>query len=371
MTLAKRINKWTVGWSAARGWERVWGRPVSLQVEPTDRCNLKCIMCPRTFEDVTGGRSHDLTLTQFEHVLDEIRFLVSMQLSGFGEPFLNRELPEMIALAVSRGVQVSTNSNATVFTEDIVKRTVASGLYMIKLSVDGATDETYARIRGGKLDSIRRGLTLFAKEKARTGSTLPWLRFNIVLLKDNVEELDLFFDLAHELAVPEIMFKPLNPHDTSMGIGRHDALGAQVKETFEKACEKGHRYDILWNEEETRRVLFEAIDIAKRRGDLPAIPCYMLWKECYITADGSVRPCCEFYRDEHKLGNIFETPFSKIWNSEGFRRLRRASSRLRSVSQICTTCNRFYVNYLTHDKLRRAKEKMGPLGALVRTEFED
>ena len=84
-----------------------------------------------------------------------------------------------------------------------------------------------------------------------------------------------------------------------------------------------------------------------------------------------MRPCCEFYRDEHKLGNIFETPFSKIWNSEGFRRLRRASSRLRSVSQICTTCNRFYVNYLTHDKLRRAKEKMGPLGALVRTEFED
>ena len=371
MSLAKRINKWTVGWSAARGWERVWGSPVSLQVEPTDRCNLKCIMCPRTYGDISGGSPHDMTLAQFEHVLNEIPSIVSMQLSGFGEPFLNRELPEMIALAVSRGVQVSTNSNATVFTDTIVKRTVASGLYMVKLSVDGATDETYARIRGGKLDSIRRGLALFAEEKARTGSELPWLRFNIVLLKDNVDELDLFFDLAHELAVPEIMFKPLNPHDTSMEIGRHDALGAQVKETFARAREKAQRYNVLWNEEETRQVLFEAIDVAKRRAELPAIPCYMLWKECYITADGSVRPCCEFYRDEHRLGNIFETPFSKIWNSEGFRRLRRASSRLRNVSQICTTCNRFYVNYQTHEKLRRAKAKMGPLGALVRTEFED
>ena len=371
MNARKRLNRMTVGLSAARGWERVWGLPISLQIEPTDRCNLKCVMCPRTYEDVSGGAFHDLTIAQFRRILDQIPTLVSLQLSGFGEPFLNKDLPDMIALAASRGIQVSTNSNATVFTEEIVRRTVGSGLYMIKLSVDGATDDTYYRIRRGKLDAIRKGLALFAEEKARTGSHFPELRFNIVLLKDNIEELDLFFDLAHELHVPEIIFKPLNPHDAAMQIDAHDALGARAQGPFDRACEKARTYGIAWNEEETRQVLFDAVDIGKRREELPAIPCYMLWKECYITADGSVRPCCEFYRDEHRLGNIFQTPFRNIWNCEGFRRLRRASARLRNVSKICATCNRFYVNYLAHDKLKRARRRLGPLGRWIRTDFED
>ena len=111
-------------------------------------------------------------------------------------------------------------------------------------------------------------------------------------------------------------------------------------------------------------------DLGVEPSPLPPIPCYILWKEVYITAAGDVRPCCEFYEDRYSLGNIFRQPFAHIWNGARAQRMRARSARLELPAPVCESCNRFYVNYLAHEKLTRARGLLGPLGHVIRTDFE-
>jgi len=368
MSIGKKINRLKVGLSAARGWERVWGLPLSAQVEPTDRCNLRCIMCPRTYMSAKE-ESHDLTLADFNRILDEIPTLKSIQLSGFGEPFLNAELPGMIKLARARGIHVATNSNGTCFSKANVKKIVESGLNILKLSIDAPTPETYYKIRKADLEKAKNGLKLLVKEKEESGSATPSMRLNVVLMKDNVLELDLFFDFAHEIGIQAVRFKPLNIIDDKLGIASCKVDFRLPPELLHRAGEKAACYKIRTNLDEVEQIFVRGKDIAKKDGTKKNIPCYILWKECYISAGGDVRPCCEFYSDDYTMGNVLTESFKDIWNGPKFRAFRKKSFRGELPAEVCKTCNRFYVNYEAFEKIEAAKRRLGPFGVFVKTGF--
>ena len=368
MSIGKKINRLKVGLSAARGWDWVGGLPLSAQIEPTDRCNLRCIMCPRTYMTGEGG-SHDLALGDFKRILDQIPTLKSIQLSGFGEPFLNAELPGMIEIARARGIHVATNSNGTCFSENNVQKIVESGLNILKLSIDAPTPETYHKIRKADLNRAKDGLKLLVKEKEALGSATPSMRLNVVLMKDNVLELALFFDFAHEIGIKVVRFKPLNIIDDKLGIASYKVDSNLPPELLDRAREKAVRYKIRTNLNEVEQIFVRGTDVAKKDGTKRNIPCYILWKECYISAGGDVRPCCEFYSNDYSMGNVLTESFKDIWNGPKFRAFRKKSFRGELAAEVCKTCNRFYVNYEAFEKIKAAKRKLGPFGVFVKTGF--
>ncbi|UCC63691.1 MAG: radical SAM protein, partial [Anaerolineae bacterium] len=122
--------------------------PRELYVEVTNRCNSHCQACVRTFRRPEPLR--DLTLGEFRAVVDQFLALERVVLHGIGEPLLNAELPAMIRAVKARfpSVAVLFNSNAVLLDEGWRQSLIEAGLDEYRISLDGATAATYARIRG-------------------------------------------------------------------------------------------------------------------------------------------------------------------------------------------------------------------------------
>src|ERR1041385_615058 len=106
-------------------------------------------MCPIQFR--TDGPPHGppafMPFETFTRLVDQIPTMTELQLQGLGEPMMHPRFFDMVAYASARGIEVSTNSNLTLLTPARAERCVQSGLTWLHISIDGATAETYERIR--------------------------------------------------------------------------------------------------------------------------------------------------------------------------------------------------------------------------------
>src|SRR5437870_5816100 len=68
--------------------------PVCLYLETTNRCNLLCETCPRTFEDLEPPA--DMSWDLFARIVGQFRNIERVVLHGVGEPMMVRELPQMV-----------------------------------------------------------------------------------------------------------------------------------------------------------------------------------------------------------------------------------------------------------------------------------
>src|SRR3954468_7953081 len=75
--------------------------PVCLYLETTNRCNLLCTTCPRTFEDLEPPA--DMSWELFTSIVDQFPKIARVVLHGIGEPMMVRELPRMIRYLKDRG----------------------------------------------------------------------------------------------------------------------------------------------------------------------------------------------------------------------------------------------------------------------------
>src|SRR5436309_8757450 len=123
--------------------------PTFLQVEPVGQCNLRCQMCPIQFrrDGPPYGPPAFMDFELFARLLDEFPDLEELRLQGLGEPMMHPRFFEMVALAAGRGIKVGTNTNLTLLTARRAELCVTSGLAELHASIDGATAETYERIR--------------------------------------------------------------------------------------------------------------------------------------------------------------------------------------------------------------------------------
>src|SRR6266571_4664483 len=88
--------------------------PVCLYLETTNRCNLLCETCPRTFEDLEPPA--DMSWQLFTHIVDQFPRIARVVLHGVGEPMMVAALPRMIRYLKDRGAFVLFNTNGTLLT---------------------------------------------------------------------------------------------------------------------------------------------------------------------------------------------------------------------------------------------------------------
>src|SRR5580704_4934567 len=100
--------------------------PVCLYLETTNRCNLLCTTCPRTFEALEPAG--DMSWELFTKIVDQFPHLARVVLHGVGEPMMVPELPRMIRYLKARGTYVLFNTNGTLLTERRGRDLIASGL---------------------------------------------------------------------------------------------------------------------------------------------------------------------------------------------------------------------------------------------------
>src|SRR4029077_11669893 len=118
--------------------------PVCLYLETTNRCNLLCTTCPRTFEDLEPPA--DMSWELFTSIVDQFPRVARAVLHGVGEPMMVRALPRMIRYLKARGVYVLFNTNGTLLTLRAGRDLIDAGLDELRISLDAASPQTFALV---------------------------------------------------------------------------------------------------------------------------------------------------------------------------------------------------------------------------------
>src|SRR5580658_318605 len=100
--------------------------PVCLYLEVTNRCNLLCETCPRTFEDLEAPA--DMSWELFTRIVDQVPNVARVVLHGVGEPMLVKALPKMIRYLKDRGTYVLFNTNGTLLSPKKHQAMIDTGL---------------------------------------------------------------------------------------------------------------------------------------------------------------------------------------------------------------------------------------------------
>jgi radical SAM protein with 4Fe4S-binding SPASM domain len=302
-------------------------KPVVAQIEPTSNCNLRCTMCIR---DKIGVPIGTMSFEDFKKILDKLDCLFKIHLSGQGESFLNKELFKMIAYANSRGIIVNLNTNATLFSEEIIKNICNTNIGEIAISIESTNKKEYESIRkGAKFDLVMQNIKeLSSALKKNKKKTI--LSFAVTVLKENIEELPKFVLFAERVGINKIIAQTI-----------------QEKEDYVKNYGSEAKDNLIINyKKRLNELIIKSKTLAKKRGiefifdEEKSSGCIWPWRSIYITWNGNVTPCCKIL-DYKKVeaGNLLTDDFWKVWNGKPYQMYRKMLKK--RISPIpCKGCNR-------------------------------
>ncbi len=197
--------------------------PSRLYIECTAACNISCAQaCCAPETGITRTRQAGmLDFELFRRVVDEAGpALERIEFFNYGEAFLHKRAIEMCEYIKSRfpNVYLYTSTNGLAFNEEQVRRLVRSGIDEVTFSVDGATQESYARYRQrGDLSKALAHMRAAADEKRAGGRDVPFLNWRYILFvhNDSDEEMDLARQIAAEVGVDRLCWE-LTDHPEDM-----------------------------------------------------------------------------------------------------------------------------------------------------------
>ena len=291
-----------------------WGVPMTISVEPTTACNLRCPECPsglRSFTRPTGNLKADF----FRRIIDELGRRLTFLIFYFqGEPYINPDFLEMVRYASGQGIYTITSTNGHFLNDELARQTVESGLDRLIISVDGATQEVYENYRrAGKLEVVLQGARNVVKWKQQLNSTTPHLIFQFLVVRPNQHQIDDIRRLAKEIGIDELKLKTAQVYDFENG--------NPLIPTLPEYARYAELPDGRWRVK--NRLLNH---------------CWKLWHACVITWDGLVVPCCFDKDAQHRLGDLKENSFEEIWQGGPYRQFRRQLLNGRNQIDICTNC---------------------------------
>ncbi len=197
--------------------------PVCLYLETTNRCNLLCTTCPRTYEELEPPS--DMSWELFTSIVDQFPKVQRVVLHGVGEPMMVAELPKMVRYLKERGVYVLFNTNGTLVREKKSRELIEAGLDEMRISLDAAEPKAFEAVRGRDLfNRIVRNIRNFVALKTRMGAANPRLSLWLTGLRETLKQLPDFIRLAHSMGVLEVHLQRLVYFDSGQfGLARPES----------------------------------------------------------------------------------------------------------------------------------------------------
>jgi radical SAM protein with 4Fe4S-binding SPASM domain len=302
-------------WSRMTGRAHMWGKPISIGIEPTTACNLRCPQCPsglRSFSRPTGR----LTLETFQSVIDQTHeHLVYLILYFQGEPYINPQLLDMVRYATDKNVYTMTSTNGHFLSRETAIQTVQSGLRRLIVSMDGTNKESYQQYRvGGDWDKVLSGIQALVQAKKELKSITPLIDLQFIIFKHNETEIPAVKKLASDLSVDRLLLKTAQIYD------------------FEN--------DKQWLPESTKFSRYLKVGGKLKVKGKQLNHCWKLWNGLQITWDGQVVPCCFDKDAKYQMGQLEDQPLNDIWfNSPAYTTFRAQLLNSRKNIDICTNCS--------------------------------
>ncbi|WP_158794742.1 radical SAM protein [Granulicella sp. L60] len=320
--------------------------PVCLYLETTNRCNLLCTTCPRTYEELEPEA--DMSWDLFTSLVGQYPNVARVVLHGIGEPMLVKDIAERVRYLKERNIYVLFNTNGTLLTEANGRALIEAGLDELRVSLDAAESEVFQMVRGKDFfDKIVANVKNFTRMQRELNAPKPRVSLWLTGLRETVDQLPGFVRLAHSIGVTEVYLQRLVFFDDPMS---EHSLARAESALFEHTTE---REEGLIREAEAVAqelgVMFSAsgaVDpgesIKMQRSDSPWSLCRRPWSLMYITANGRVLPCCiapfsmKGYR-AFTLGDATQSSLREIWNGAEYQQFREGLL-TSAPPAACTNC---------------------------------
>lgn len=258
--------------------------PYKVTIDPGNFCNLRCPGCHTGIKHPEMIDPSFLAMNDFKTIFAQVeKQALSVALYNWGEPFLNKNLFEMIAHAEAHQVGSTIHSNFNHFNEKLAENAVKSGLTHIYLSIDGATDETYRKYRvKGNLNKVLENLKIMLETRKRLNSKYPIITWKYLVFEHNKHELEQARKMAADMGVDEFEVFTGSPH----------------------LCD----------------IYAFADDIRQAPATLREVPdlCGSLWSSMYVNSDGTLFPCSLSFRKSEAFGNLLQKDLREVWNNANY-----------------------------------------------------
>ena len=307
--------------------------PSFVQIEPVGQCNLRCQMCPIQFR--TDGPPYGppafMPFDEFTRLVDQFEGLEELQLQGLGEPMMHPRFFDMVAYASGKGIKVSTNSNLTLLNARRAEQCVRSGLEWLHISIDGATAETYQRIRvRSRFERVVGNLAMLLEARRRLGGERPHLRLVMVIMRQNLHELPDLVRLAQDWSMQAVHvqhlchdfgesslpahYRPMREFVEAQTLLNEDPL--RIERYFGAARRAADKLGLELRLPRTRPRPHPPGTPGRKRCDWP-------WSGAYLSYEGLAMPCCMVATpDRINFGSMAERGAREVWNSESYEAFR-------------------------------------------------
>ena len=310
----------------------------------TRRCNLKCLHCYAHARNIPFD--NELTTMEGKKLIDDLAgFGVPVLLISGGEPLIRKDLPELAAYAVGKGMRAVISTNGTLITPQMAGTLKEIGLSYVGISLDGM-EEINDRFRGvkGAFRSALKGIENCKKAGIKVG-----LRFTIN--KINVGEIPDLFKLIEENDIPRICFYHLVYAGRGSKLVEEDLSHEESRRAVDlimdftkKLHDQGKPKEVLTvdnhadgpyiylrlkkeNPERAKEVL-ELLKMNEGNNSGRGIGC--------ISWDGEVH-ADQFWR-HYSFGNVKDRPFSEIWNDTSDPLMNKLKEKKKYAKGKCGTC---------------------------------
>lgn len=295
--------------------QKAWGMPSVAYVDPGNICSLHCPLCT-TGINQPGRRKGMMDFSVCRGIVEQLKsYLFFVRLYNWGEPFLNKDIFEMIGYIHSRKIGTIVNSNLNFHDDGLLEKIIVSGLDYLIVSLDGTTQQSYAAYRrGGNLDLVMENIRKLLAMRKRAGRHLPKIEWLFVINRKNLPEVEAAKKIAVEMGVDTLFFTTCLD-----ALALTKMRNAPSPAFVEFGLDEGHEY-------------FSGL----LQGTCPS-----LYNRMVFNWDGGVSPCCALDDVQTDFGNVTEVPVAQVWNNPQYRSARRFLKRkISSAGMVQTICQR-------------------------------
>ncbi len=295
-----RVNDWLAG-------KNIY--PVYMEISPMGTCNHRCTFCALDFMEYEVRYLDASILKEMLSEMGELG-LKSVMYAGEGEPLLHKRIAEITEHTKKSGIDVAFTTNAVLLSKAMSEK-ILPYTEWIKVSINAGSRESYSKIHRAKpedFDKVIKNMTDAVKVREENGYSCA-LGMQMVLLPDNANTVLDLAKTAKDIGIDYLVIKPYSHQDLSKTEDYKDiryekylTLADQLKKFNDKNFNTVFRINTMkkWDD-----------------GDRSYNRCLALPFWSYIDSGGGVWGCSAYLGDDRFLyGNINESSFKKIWESE-------------------------------------------------------
>jgi MoaA/NifB/PqqE/SkfB family radical SAM enzyme len=300
--------------------------PPALYLELTANCDLDCVMCP-----VKSKYDPRLDMSQGTF----LPYVKYVELRGYGETLVLNNVISYLEYTEPFSCQFSILTNLNTIDQEVLAYLMRRR-FLLGISFDGATRETFERIRRGSafsriLDNLRYVVSL--REQLGRSKTTPTL--HVTVQQANLGEISDIVRLARDLDIRSVRLSPIFLNKYTGADGSFSSFVISMQRAAWEAASLAANLGI-------KLELRGMLSAEKNSSD-----CASPWMIAYITYSGNVQPCLTMqtvtpgrsWTENSYLayGNVNQEKFSMIWNNEKFQSLRKGLSN-KNVTSECGRC---------------------------------